>query len=142
MKWLRSNIPLGTAILVLLALVLLVADGLCYRVALPVEIDIQGGRATLRVGSQALSLGTIATPVVLQFEPHDPLVHEYQLDGTDSTNNFTLDTTYLDSVASSPYYRFQAWMRDLDGTSRWQNLQVWADGHALGGTPWPANGAQ
>jgi len=125
----------------LLALVLLVADGLCYRVALPVEIDIQGGAATLRVGSQALSLGTIATPVVLQFEPHDPLVHEYQLDGTDSTNNFTLDTTYLSNIASSPYYRFQAWMRDLDGASHWRDLRVWADGHLQEEFAWPPDGA-
>lgn len=33
-------------------------------------------------------------------------------------------------------------MRDLDGTSRWRNLAVWADGRSLGGMPWPPNGTQ
>ena len=33
-------------------------------------------------------------------------------------------------------------MRDLDGTSRWRNLAVWADGRSVGGTAWPPNGSQ
>ena len=145
MRWLLSRIPRGVAalsLLVLLALILLAVDALCYAVALPLEIDVQGGTATLRVDNQTLSLGRLSTPVALKFAPHDPVVHEYQVDGTDSTNNLTLDPTYLHSISSSPYYRFQAWMRDLDGTSRWRNLAVWADGRTAGGIAWPSNGSQ
>ncbi len=140
MKWLRSRILLSVLAFLLLALALLAADGICYKSALPVEIDIQGGLGTLRVGSQTLLLGSVGTPSLLQFAAHDPVVHEYQLDGTDSTNNFTLDATYLNDIASSPFYRFQAWMRDLDGTSRWRNLQILADSRLLRQTDWIPDG--
>ncbi len=145
MRRLRSRIPHGVAVLsflTLFALILLAIDALCYAVALPVEIDVEGGTATLQVDSQTLRLGNISTLVALQFAPHDPVVHEYQIDGTDSTNNLTLDPTYLQSISSSPYYRFQSWMRDLDGTSRWHNLEVSANSRSLGGTAWPPNGSQ
>src|SRR5579863_6144246 len=137
MKWLRSRMLFGLLILLLLVLVLLSADWLCYQVALPMQIDIQGGVATLHVGSQTVPLGSISTPIALGFPAHDPVIHEYQLDGSDSTNNFTLDSTYMHQIATSPYYRFQAWMRDLDGTSRWRNLQIWTNGNLLAETDWP-----
>jgi hypothetical protein len=136
-RWRRVPLP---ALLAVLALLLLVADALCYRAALPVAIEVHGGAATLRVGSQTLALGPVATPTALQLAPHDPVIHEYQLDGTDSANNFSLDPIYLHGIASSPYYRFQAWMRDLDGTSRWRDLQVRADGRPLRSIPEPSNG--
>ncbi|HZU67409.1 MAG TPA: glycosyltransferase family 39 protein [Ktedonobacteraceae bacterium] len=145
MRQLQSRIPRGVAVLsflTLLALILLALDALCYTVALPVEIDIESGIATLHVDSQTLRLGHISLPITLQFAPRDPVVHEYQIDGTDSTNNLTLDPAYLHSISSSPYYHFQAWMRDLDGTSRWRNLEVFAGGHSIGGTNWPLNGSQ
>ena len=58
-------------------------------------------------------------------------LHEYQLDGSDSVNNPDLDTAYLQQIASSPYYRLQSWMRDLDGTSRWRDLEIEASGRVL-----------
>lgn len=127
--------------LLLLLLVLILADIVCYQQGLPVELDEQGGKATLHVGSQTLPLGLIGVLVALQFAPHDPLVHEYQLDGTDSTNNFTLDTTCLKGIANSPYYHFQSWMRNLDGTSLWSDLRVSSNGHLLMSSDWPANGS-
>ncbi len=142
MSWLRSPLLHWLVALGLLALVLLVGDALCYQIALPIEIDVQGRAATLYVDNKALSLGPISHLVSLEFAYKDPVVHEYQLDDTDSTNNYTLDPTYLNEVSTSPYYRFQAWMRDLDGTSRWRNLQVWGDGQAMGGVAFPENGAR
>ncbi|MGH2509175.1 MAG: ArnT family glycosyltransferase, partial [Ktedonobacteraceae bacterium] len=136
MPWFWSRIRLGTLLLCLLVLALLVVDRICYAVTLPVKIAIQNGIGILQVGSQTVQLGAIGTPAQLQFVAHDPVVHEFQLDGTDSTNNFTLDTTYLHSISSSAYYRFQAWMRDLDGTSRWRYLQVQADHHLLTQIDW------
>ena len=123
----------------LLLLVLLLADFICYQQTLPIEI-VTAGETSLHVGSQTLPLGMIGTPQSLLFEQHEATVHEYQIDGTDSTNNFSLDTNYLTSIASSPYYRFQAWMRNLDGTSHWSDLHVSLDGHVVTSTDWPANG--
>src|SRR5437588_8756436 len=140
MKWLQPRIICRALALMLLTLALLTADRLCYAVALPVEIDIQDGVGTLQVGSQMVPLGSVGTPATLQFAARDPVVHEYQLDGTDSTNNFTLDSTYLNQIASSPYYRFQAWMRDLDGTSHWRDLLIWANHHLLGNADWSSDG--
>lgn len=124
-------------------LVLLVgADFLCYQQVLPIELDIQNfGITTLHVGSEKLLVGRIGRPIALRFAPHNPVVHEYQLDGTDSTNNLTLNQTYLDDIASSPYYRFQAWMRDLDGTSRWSDLHIYGNNRLVTSIDWPENGS-
>ncbi len=127
---------------ILLIPILLLIDALCYQVTLPVTIDVAHGVGTLAVGSTRLSLGKLDQPRSLQFVPHDPLVHEYQIDGSDSTNNLDLDTTYLSQLASSPYYRLQAWMRDLDGTSRWRDLEVQVGGREVKSIAWPTNGEQ
>lgn len=130
----------GLALVLLLA-ILLIGDWFCYQIALPVSIDVYQDIAALQVGSQTLPLGQVGIPTRLAFAPHDSVVHEYQLDGTDSTNNFTLDTTYLHTLSSSLYYRFQTWMRDLDGTSRWRNAQIWDNGHLQQTVTWPVNGS-
>jgi hypothetical protein len=140
-----SRIPLSRAgawsvFLVVALVALLLADRLCYSVTLPISVTASNGTSTLKVGSQTIVLGKTAAPVGISLVPRDPVVHEYQLDGTDSTNNFTLDTIYLDSLASSPYYRLQAWMRDLDGTSAWRNLRVWVNGRLIRASAQPAVG--
>ncbi len=121
----------------LLAITLFGIDALCYQVTLPITLDITGQAATLHIDSQTLPFTLSARPTALAFAPHDPVIHEFQLDDTDFTNNFTLDAAYLDSIADTPYYRFQAWMRDLDGTSRWRDLRVQINGksYALDAAP-------
>ena len=102
---------------------LLALDALLYQVRLPVSVGDDGATLTVAVaGAAPLHLPLHARIVAVVVPPRDPLIHEYQLDGTDSTNNFTLDTTYLKSIANTPYYRFYAWMRDLEGLSRWRDL--------------------
>ena len=102
---------------------LLALDALLYQVRLPVSVSDDGDSLTVVVaGAAPVGLPLHARIVSVAILPRDPLLHEYQLDGTDSTNNFTLDTTYLKSVANTPYYRFYALMRDLDGLSRWRDL--------------------
>jgi hypothetical protein len=128
--------------LLLLVLFLIVGDIICYQFSLPIELDEVRGTTRLRVGSENLMLGSIGIPVSLQLVPHDPVVHEYQIDGTDSTNNHTLDLNYLHHIASTPYYRFQVWMRNLDGTSRWSDLQIYGSGRQLVSQDWPKNGTQ
>jgi hypothetical protein len=126
----------------LLLPLLLALDALSYRVALPVEVTLQRGTATLTLDGphgQTLTLGRISSLQALQFPYQDPALHEYQIDGSDSTNNFTLDLAYIHSIASSLYYRFQSWMRDLNGTSRWRNLQIWSGDHLLQTVPWPTD---
>jgi hypothetical protein len=143
LKGLLSRTPRPTLAAILLIPVLLLIDAFCYQITLPVTIDIQHGTGTLTVGSTRLALGKkLEQPQDLQFVPHNPLVHEYQLDGSDSTNNLDMDTTYLSQIASSPYYRVQAWMRDLDGTSRWRDLEIQANGREVTNIVWPTNGAK
>ena len=127
-------------IVALLLPILLIAHILCSQVVLPITIDMHGTSLFLHIGSQAIVV-TQDTPLqAIQFAPHSPVVHEYQLDGSDSTNNFTLDQSYLTTFSSSFYYRFQAWMRDLDGASRWRNLNLSTNGHATSAISWPENG--
>ncbi|MFI5272773.1 MAG: glycosyltransferase family 39 protein [Ktedonobacterales bacterium] len=143
MDWRRLGSVARTALALLaLLLVLLLADALCYRATLPVTLDVTAGSAALTAGGERFALGAVGTPAALQIPAHDLVVHEYQLDGTDSTNNLTLDSAYLDRIAPSPYYRFQAWMRDLDGTSAWRDVRIVADGRLTTATSTPANGAQ
>ncbi|GAC1355388.1 MAG: hypothetical protein NVS4B11_23830 [Ktedonobacteraceae bacterium] len=137
MKWVRSRIIRELLLLLLLAVLLIVGDEWCYTITLPVELDVQHAIATLHVGTTQLVLGHIGTPTALQFAAHDSVIHEYQMDGTDSTNNFTLDTEYFHMFSSSPYYRFQAWMRNLDGTSRWRDLRIWAGNAQQLQQDWP-----
>ena len=109
---------------------LLLADALCSRASLPVAITRDASGLTIRAGSVTRHIATHASLLAVTLPPHDPVVHEYQLDGTDSTNNYTLDPAYLHSIASTLYYRFYAWMRGLDDLSRWRDLCVAADGQS------------
>jgi len=130
-----------TGVLLALLALLLGGDWLCYQYSLPVSIVVHQQNITLHVGSQVLSLNTNGVPLQVQFAPHAQVVHEYQLDGSDSTNNFTLDISYLHSISSTWYYRLQAWMRNLNGLSRWRNAQVWNGSHRLTTIAWPVNGS-
>lgn len=141
MKRLFARISRPLLVVLLLIPFLLLIDALCYRVTLPVTITIQNGAGLLTVGSTRVSLGKISAAQSLQFVAHNPLVHEYQIDGSDSTNNLDLSPDYLSQIAGSPYYRFQSWMRDLDGTSRWRDLRIQASGRLVQSAAWPGNGA-
>ncbi|HEY1351508.1 MAG TPA: glycosyltransferase family 39 protein [Ktedonobacteraceae bacterium] len=141
MKRLLVQLPRSLLAALLLVPTLLLVDALCYQVRLPVSLDLEHGMGQLSAGSIHVTLGRLSEVQSLQFVAYDPLVHEYQIDGSDSTNNLNLDTGYLSTIAQSPYYRLQAWMRDLDGTSRWRDLRIQADGRLLLRVDRPANGA-
>ncbi len=140
MKGVIARVPRPTLLAMLLIPLLLLLDALCYQVTLPVTLDIQHGQGILTVGGTVLSLGKISEPLALSFPAVDPLVHEYQIDDSDSTNNQDLDTTYLSQISDSLYYRFQSWMRDLDGTSRWRGLRILANGRLVQQQVWPVGG--
>ncbi len=141
LKRLFARISRPLLVVLLLIPILLLIDALCYRVTLPVTITIQNGAGLLTAGSTRVPLGKISAAQSLQLVAHNPLVHEYQIDGSDSTNNLDLDPDYLSQIAGSPYYRFQSWMRDLDGTSRWRDLRIQASGNLIQSATWPADGA-
>ncbi|MBX5448922.1 ArnT family glycosyltransferase [Thermogemmatispora sp.] len=134
LSWLLRCLLLSGMLLLLLGI-----DACCYQAAaLPLEVVSQTGTTTLFVGSQRVPLGQLAPLSQLRFPAQDPVLHEYQIDGSDSTNNFTLDLPYIHSLSSSWYYRFQSWMRDLEGYSRWRNLQIWSGQHLIQTIRWPA----
>ncbi|HEX8733593.1 MAG TPA: hypothetical protein VF725_16195 [Ktedonobacterales bacterium] len=116
----------GRALAALLALFvgLLLLDALLYQVTLPVTITSDGASLSVTVGGATRRIPISGSILSVSAPARDPVVHEFQLDGTDSTNNFTLDTAYLNRLAVTPYYQFYAWMRDLDGLSRWRDLCV------------------
>ncbi len=101
---------------------LLLLDALLYQVTLPVAITSDGAALTVTVGGETHREPISGRIVGVSVPARDPVVHEFQIDGSDSTNNFTLDPAYLHSIATTPYYQLYAWMRDLDGLSRWRNL--------------------
>ncbi len=100
------------------------------------------GEVVLDAFPYVLTLGTSATSVTLSVDGQTHAVplarpvtsarlaeppelrREYQVDGSDSTNNFTLNLDYFATQRTTPYYRFQAWLRDESSYSRWRNLVV------------------
>ncbi|GCE25962.1 hypothetical protein KDA_14460 [Dictyobacter alpinus] len=124
MKWLSKYRWWNLAGLIILAMLLLWLDRACYQFTLPVTLAMRNQSLQVHAGSTTLDLGKVGTPQYLVFADQDPVLHEYQMDGTDSTNNFSLDSNYFHQLATSPYYRFQAWMRDLAGTSMWRDLRI------------------
>ncbi|GHO89651.1 ArnT family glycosyltransferase [Dictyobacter formicarum] len=131
MKWFAKHRWWKLGGLVLLAMLLLLIDRACYQVTVPVTLEVRNQTLTVDVDGTRMKVGAIGTPRFLWFANISPVIHEYQIDGTDSTNNFTLNQTYFEQLASSPYYRFQAWMRDLDGTSAWRNVQIAQSKHIV-----------
>jgi hypothetical protein len=142
MKHFSIRIGLSTLTMLLLVGLLFGLDWLCYQQTLPITVILQNGVGTLHVGTTTLKLGSLSQVTDLKLPVTDPVIHEYQLDGTDSTNNLTLDTTYLHNIESSLYYRFVAWMRNLDGTSHWRDIRVQENGQLVRAVDWPADGQQ
>ncbi|HLJ80058.1 MAG TPA: glycosyltransferase family 39 protein, partial [Ktedonobacterales bacterium] len=88
----------------------------------PVTLTITPTRLTLAADGQTLTLPLPAAPSQVTFASSSALDREFQIDGTDSTNNFTVDPDYIISIADSPYFRFQSWMRDDSSYSSWRSI--------------------
>lgn len=131
MKWFAKYRWWKLGGLVLLAMLLLLVDRACYQITVPVTLEVRNQTLTVDVDGTIMKVGAIDTPRFLWFANASPVIHEYQIDGTDSTNNFTLDQAYFEQLASSPYYLFQVWMRDFDGTSAWRNVQIAQSQHIV-----------
>lgn len=126
-------------------MLLLLAGSNLLLAAFPVRVEVRGGDAEAMVtvdgGTHYLSLTSPLRAV--RFVPAEPYRREYQIDGSDSTNNFNWDPTYFSGFAASPYYRFQALLRDEDSYSRWRNAVIRdGDGRLVARGSEPAEGVE
>jgi hypothetical protein len=65
---------------------------------------------------------------------------EHQVDGSDSTNMLTFDPRYFEQFGTSPYYRFQALLREEWRYSAWANLEVVdGNGRVVVREDWPVD---
>lgn len=111
----------------------------------PLDIQIAGSASELSVTLDGRTeYLTLARPLrALRLVPADPFRREYQVDGSDSTNNLNYDPDYFSEFSKTHYYRFQAWLRDEAGYSRWRDLSVRAgDGSELIHQPSPTEAVE
>jgi Dolichyl-phosphate-mannose-protein mannosyltransferase len=141
-KWLRTQLLVAVFLFLLLVSLLLTLDWFSYNLTLPMKITIHQRTGSLFVDNQTIPLGNTGQISTLLFADRDPVLHEYQIDGSDSTNNFTQDSSYLHTLSTSFYYHFQAWMRNLDSLSHWRDVSFSSDGKLYSGPAWPAHGSK
>ena len=135
-RW--PGLRLGIVALGLLATLLILQNTLLALTAERLQVVITPTHETMIIDGQTLTFPLQGAPDAVLFAAPDPLTREFQIDGTDSTNNFSLDPAAIASIAGTPYYRFQAWMRDSGSYSSWRDVRASAatvatqpDGSAL-----------
>jgi hypothetical protein len=90
----------------------------------PLRVTMTATNGEFEIDGQRLALTWTQRPTeVLVIRPN-ATTREIQIDGSDSLNNFDQDPVYFASLASSPYYQFQAWMRDMLSYSDWSDLSA------------------
>jgi hypothetical protein len=107
-----------------LALLLLAQNVLLALTAEPLRLALTPTGGTVSIDGQQLAFPLAETPTAIYFAAPDPLTREFQIDGTDSANNFSLDPDYLAHISATPYYRFQVWMRDSSSYSAWRDVRL------------------
>ncbi|MGZ3598412.1 MAG: hypothetical protein ACXVDF_00635 [Ktedonobacterales bacterium] len=118
---------------ILLTLTLIGVERVSFEVArIPMHLTIGPNIGSLEIDGSNLLISWANTnpsgeqspisPTAAVFVYTSPLRREFQIDGTDSTNNFTEDDAYLRRIATSPYYRFQAAMRGNASYSTWRDI--------------------
>ena len=123
------RVTVGAIVLLLLAIVALLALGRLLVGLAPVSLEIESDGETLRIAADGTSRQVpIARPIV-RVHLLAPLVHrrEHQIDGSDTTNMLTFDQRYFQELVTSPYYQFQAVLREEWRYSVWRRLEI-ADG--------------
>src|SRR5215467_4260607 len=121
--------------------------------ALPIAVTTSPTALSARIDGSLLRVPLPSAPTEMLFVHGDPAVREFQLDGTDNINNFSLNVSYIHQIEDSAYYRLQAWMRDVDSYSAWRDIAVRAapSGRLTASTaevntstllPLPASGAE
>src|SRR4051812_14034962 len=92
----------------------------------PVAIEIIGKRDALRITVDGTSRRIDLSQPIVGVRPVAPIAfrREHQIDGSDSTNMLTFNARYFSEFGTSPYYRFQALLREEWRYSVWRNLEV------------------
>lgn len=109
---------------------LVLADFACLLFArLPVSASVRTDHLTVHADGQTLAISIPIAPSAVVFVSGSSLEREFQIDGTDSTNNFTESMPELQQLAGNPYYQFQAWMRGNATYSQWREITV-SDAHS------------
>lgn len=127
-RW--PQLGIVAVLLATLAILLLGQNDLLVNTAMQLRLELTPSQGNLSVDGQTLTWPLRQSPTALLLAAPDPLTREFQIDGTDSTNNFSLDPAYLARIAGTPYYRFQMWMRDSSSYSSWRDVRL--DGMAVG----------
>jgi hypothetical protein len=115
-----------------IGLALLLVEHVSFAAAqLPVRVTMTATSGEFAIDGQRLTLIWAQRPTAILIIRPDATTREIQIDGSDSLNNFDQDPAYFARLASSPYYQFQAWMRDMPTYSVWGDLNaaVVTDGH-------------
>ena len=120
----RPGLRLVILALALLVALLIIQNTLLALTAESLQLVITPTHQTVIIDGQTLTFPLRQAPDGILFAAPDPLTREFQIDGSDSANNFSLDPAYIASVASTPYYRFQAWMRNYDSYSSWRGVRA------------------
>ena len=118
------QLRLAGNLLAAVVVLLIVQNVLLALTAEPLRLVIAPAQATISFDGQHLALPLPQQPTAIVLAAPDPLTREFQIDGTDTTNNFSLDPAYIARIAATPYYRFQAWMRDSSSYSAWRDVRA------------------
>lgn len=127
----------------LASIVVLLLWSQALLILFPETITLQSDGKTLSVtvDGQTSDAPLPAPVTALRLVPVAADHREYQIDGSDTTNNFTFDPAYFARLAATPYYRFQALLRDAGSYSRFRNLVVrGADGRVTTAQATPVDG--
>jgi hypothetical protein len=124
--WRLSTAALGLLLVLIVLPLLILADSWCLVAArVPVHLAISPAQVRVTADGQTLATTLDAAPDAIVFVPASKATREYQVDGTDNTNNFTEDAADLATLLPTPAYQFEAWMRGNDSYSTWVDLQMW-----------------
>jgi hypothetical protein len=114
------------ALLLVLAIGALLGAGRLLVAAAPVTVEVVGERATLEIAVDGTTRRVELDRPIVAVRPVAPIAYrrEHQIDGSDSTNMLTFDPVYFAQIEASPYYRFQAALREEWRYSTWRRLEV------------------
>jgi 4-amino-4-deoxy-L-arabinose transferase-like glycosyltransferase len=110
-------------IFAVIGLALLLIEHASFAAArVPLRVTMTATSGDFEIDGQRLALTWTKRPTEILVIRPNATTREIQIDGSDSLNNFDQDPAYFARLASSPYYQFQAWMRDMPSYSDWSDL--------------------
>ncbi len=110
------------AVLVVFAADVLFAE----RTPLHIHIQSAGTNAILTMDGATHIFAWPSPPARVSILPNDPTVHEWGIDGSESTTTSiaNLDPAYLQSIKGNPYIMLDRWLRNEDAYDEWRNVCV------------------